>query len=127
MLDKGIKIAAYFFGALLTVMGIRWLIDPSGAAGSVGMELLDGVARSTQIGDLASFFFVGGSCALLGLIQGNKSLLGAAAALVGCTAIFRTLAYLVHGADFAVAMIVPEVVMFAAFMLARQRIGNGAA
>ena len=127
MLDKVIKIAAYFFGALLLVMGIRWLFDPAGAAASVGMELLEGVALSTQIGDLASFFVVGGGCALLGLIRNDKSLLAAAAALVGCTAVFRTLAYLAHGADFATAMIVPEVLMFTAFMLARARIGGAAA
>lgn len=122
MLDKAIKIVAYFFGALLTVIGMRWLVDPAGAADSLGMELLDGAARSTQLGDLTAFFLVSGGCAILGLIKGNKTLLGVAAALMGLTAVFRTVAYLVHGADFATEAIVLEVIMFAAFMLARQRL-----
>lgn len=122
MLDKGIKTVAYFFGALLTVIGIRWLVDPAGAATSLGMELLDGAARSTQIGDLTAFFIVSGGCAILGLLKGNRTLLGVAAALMGLTAIFRTVAYLVHGADFALEAIVLEVLMFVVFMLARQRI-----
>ena len=41
---------------MMFVMGLRWLVDPSGAAAGIGMPVLDGLARSSQIGDLGAFF-----------------------------------------------------------------------
>lgn len=123
MLEKAIKIPAYLFGALLTVSGIGWLFDPAGAAEQLGMPLLDGMARSSQVGDFTAFFIVAGGSALLGLIRGNKTLLAVAAALVGGAALFRTTTFLFHDAPFATATIVLEVVMCAAFIAAMTRVG----
>jgi hypothetical protein len=122
MLDKIIKIIAGLFGALLLVSGIRWVVDPQGAAGSIGMEVLDGMARSSQLGDLAAFFVTAGGFALLGVLLRKGVLLYTSAALVGFAAVFRSLAWLVNDAPFATNLIVPELVMCAVFLLARQRI-----
>ena len=51
-----IKGLSGLFGALLLLIGARWLIDPAGAAAGLDLPLLEGAARSTQIGDLAAFF-----------------------------------------------------------------------
>ena len=50
------RLVGGLFGAFFTLMGLRWAFDPSSAAESLGMVLLDGNALSTQIGDLGSFF-----------------------------------------------------------------------
>ena len=55
MLDKAIRIIAGLVGLMLFVMGLRWLVDPGGAAAEIGMEVLEGLARSSQIGDLGAF------------------------------------------------------------------------
>jgi phosphate starvation-inducible membrane PsiE len=120
MLNKIITIVAGLFGFLLVAIGLRWLIDPSGSAEALGMPLLDGVGRSTQIGDLSAFFVFSGVFALLGIFTRNPSMLLAPAVLMGLTAIFRTVAT-VHGAPFATDMIVPEVLMCVFFLLARRR------
>ena len=51
-----IRILATLPGVALTIMGVRWLVDPAGAAAEIGMPLLSGLARSSQIGDLAALF-----------------------------------------------------------------------
>ena len=37
-----LRVLAGFFGAFFLLMGLRWIIDPSSAAASLSMPLLDG-------------------------------------------------------------------------------------
>ena len=122
MLDKAIRVIVGLFGLMMFVMGLRWLVDPAGAAAGIGMPVLDGLARSSQIGDLGAFFIVSGGFALLGVIKRNAALLYAPAALVGVAALFRLLAWLVQGAAFAPEFIVFELIMCAVFLFARHRL-----
>ena len=39
--------------------GLRYIFEPAVVAAQFGMPLLDGLGRSSQIGDLASFFMSG--------------------------------------------------------------------
>jgi hypothetical protein len=73
------------------------------------MPLLDGIGRSTQIGDFASFFLVGGSTMVLGARPGHAALLFVPAGMLACAALVRTIAWMVHGAAFAGAFIGVEV------------------
>ena len=97
-------------GLLMIIMGLNWIIDPAGAAGQLGMPLLDGAGRSTQIGDLTAFFLGIGIMTLLGTWLRNVTWVQAAALLLGGTAIFRTLAWALHGADFVADAVIVEVV-----------------
>jgi len=122
MLDKSLKVLAALASILLLVSGLRWLIDPAAAAESLGMPLLEGIGRSTQIGDLTAFFVVAGGFGLLGLIRGNGSLLYTPAALVGAAALFRLLAAVLHDAALATQMIAVEAIMLVVFIAAAQRL-----
>jgi hypothetical protein len=102
-------------------MSLRWLAQPEGAAAELGMPLLDGVARSTQIGDLGAFFFSLGAFALLGAITFQRSWFNAAVFLVGGAAVFRILAALLQDAAFALDLIAPELVI-AAILFASSRL-----
>lgn len=124
MLNKISRFVAGFFSVLLLVMGIRWAFDPTGSAEQFQMPLLEGMGLSTQIGDLASFFVVGGLFGLLGVIRGNATLLLTPAALVAFTAVFRTIAWSSHDAAFATDMIVAEIVMCISFMLAYKQLAT---
>ncbi len=112
-MERAIQIFVALPGVLMGIQAIGWLVDPKGAAEGLGMPLLDGVARSTQIGDMTAFF--AGLCimVLLGAIRKNATWLAAATIVLGGAAIFRTTAWMLHGADLAPQFIVPELVLTA--------------
>ena len=89
-------------GVFFALQGVRWLYDPGRAAESLGMPLLDGVGRSTQIGDLATFFLTLGATAIVGSWPGRARLLYVPAAMLAVTAVLRTVAWTLHGADLGV-------------------------
>lgn len=90
-------------------MGVGWLVDPQRSAANLGMPLLDGIARSTQVGDLSAFFLTAGAVMVLGSRRGHGSMLYVPAALIGGAAITRTLAWAIHDAAFAWSFILVEV------------------
>ncbi|HEV7734549.1 MAG TPA: hypothetical protein VGR62_20415 [Candidatus Binatia bacterium] len=102
--------ATRLLGIVFTFLGIGWLLNPSQAAAGLGMPLLDGIARSTQIGDLSTFFLTAGATMLAGSRPGNARLLYVPAGLIGGAAITRTLAWALHGAAFAGTFIAVELV-----------------
>ena len=111
-----VRIIAAVPGILFVGIGLRWIADPGGAAAEIGLPLLDGVARSSQIGDLGSFFLSTGAMILIGVATLKRSWLYAASMVIGGAAIFRVLAWLVQDAAFTPQLIGPEVV-FAAILL----------
>jgi len=106
-----LRIATAVLGVVFTLGGIGWLVDPAGSAAQLGMPLLDGVGRSTQIGDLSAFFVAGGVLMLLGNRLGHGRLLYLPACIIGGAAVGRVIAWAAHGAAFATQFIVVEVVV----------------
>lgn len=96
-------------GVGFVLQGLAWLVDPARVAAGLGMPLLDGLARSTQIGDLSAFFLVAGATMLAGVRPGRARLLYVPAALIGGAAVTRTLAWALHDAAFAALFIAVEV------------------
>jgi len=97
-------------GAGFVLQGLGWIVAPANAAAGLGMPLLDGLGRSTQVGDFAAFFLTAGVTMLVGSRAGNARLLLVPAGMLGSAAAVRTLAWLVHGASFAALFIAVEVV-----------------
>ena len=109
---KGLfRIVAGLFGVFFVLMGLRWAFDPSSAANSLGMILLDGEALSTQIGDLGSFFITVGVMTLIGVITQTRYWFYAPSMLLLVAALYRSLATLMYGAPFALSSIIIEVVV----------------
>ena len=106
-----LKIVASLFGVFFTLMGLRWVFDPSAAAESLGMVLLNGSALSTQIGDLGSFFITVGVMTLIGVITQTRHWFYAPSMLLLVAAIYRSLATLMYDAPFALSSIIMEVVV----------------
>ena len=106
-----LKIVASLFGVFFTLMGLRWVFDPSAAAESLGMVLLNGSALSTQIGDLGSFFITVGVMTLIGVITQTRHWFYAPSMLLLVAAIYRSLATLMYDAPFALSSIIIEVVV----------------
>ena len=92
------RIVSGLLGFFFLIQGVNWLVDPASAASGVGMPMLDGLARSTQIGDLAGFFLSLGGFAIYGAYRVRPTWLLAAGCLVGVVALTRTIAWAVHDA-----------------------------
>ena len=114
------------FGLLFLVNAAGWLVDASAAAEGLGMPLLDGVGRSTQMGDIGGFFVAVAVLFLGGAYRQDGQWLLGAALLLGSAALMRTLAWLLQGAAFAPEFIVPEIVLAAISVFAASRMGGQA-
>ena len=117
------RFLAGVLGAFFFIQGVQWLISPATAAAALAMPLLDGAARSTQVGDLSGFFLCLGGFALYGAYAQNASFVRAAGCLVGIVAFTRTIAWAVHDADFATAFIPIELIAGSLLLFASTRIG----
>lgn len=107
---------------LFILVGLRWLSDPVSAARSLGMPLMEGIGRSSQMGDVGSFFLMGGTMVLIGVITLRKEWFLAPAMLVAGAAVFRTVAWVAYDAPFATISITIEVVITALLLFAASRI-----
>ena len=119
-----LKIVAGLFGVFFTLMGLRWVFDPSAAAESLGMVLLNGSALSTQIGDLGSFFITVGVMTLIGVITQTRHWFYAPSMLLLVAAIYRSLATLMYDAPFALSSIIIEVVVGLFLIITGSRISK---
>ncbi len=112
------KILAGLVALLMGINAVGWLVDPAGAAEGLGMPLLDGIGRSSQVGDFSAFFVGITAFCILGIVRSHSTWLLSAATMLGLAALLRTMAWLVHGAEFAVVFIGAEAVMTAMLLLA---------
>jgi hypothetical protein len=119
---SALRIVTLLLGAFFTLQGLTWVFAPARAADGLAMPLLDGLARSTQVGDFAAFFLAIGGTALLGARPGHARLLLVPAGVLGATALMRTLAWLLHDAAFASTFIGVEVLCGVLLLLAARRL-----
>jgi hypothetical protein len=107
---------------MFLLVGLQWLVVPEEAAKGLGMTLMDGMGRSSQMADVGSFFLMGGTMIVLGVVTLRREWLYAPAMLVASAAVYRTVAWLAHDAPFATASIIIEVVITALLLFAASRI-----
>jgi hypothetical protein len=112
---------------IFIVTGLQFLLDPAAAVKQFGMPLLDGVGRSSQIGDMAGFFLTCGLCVLIAVSTGKRMWFYPAAMLTSITAMGRILAWLLHDAALAINLIAPEIIFTALFLFAASRLPAPAA
>jgi hypothetical protein len=123
-MQTAVRVFVVLLGIFFTFQGVGWLIDPAAAAAGLGMPLLDGLGRSTQVGDFAMFFLAAGATILLGSLPGRERVLYFPALLVGGAALTRTIAWAAHGADFAALFIAVELVTGGLLLTAARRSGQ---
>ena len=119
-----LRVLAGFFGAFFLLMGLRWIIDPSSAAASLSMPLLEGAGLSTQIGDVGSFFITIGVMTLIGVIKQKRHWLYAPSMLLLVAALYRVLSTILHGAAFVLHAIAIEIIVGLFLIFAGSRISK---
>jgi len=110
-LNKLLRVLVALPALLFVVIGLRWIIQPEAAAASLGMPLLEGIARSSQMGDLAVCFLSIGAMIFIALITGKRRWFYVPALMLITVAIVRILAWLLHDAALAGQMIAVEVIV----------------
>jgi hypothetical protein len=110
-LPLALRVPLVVFGLIFVGTGATWLAAPAFAASKMGMALLEPEGRSTQIGDLASFFLTLGTCILVGSVRGHRQWFHPAILLLALAAAGRTAAWLSHGAGPPVMAAVEVVVV----------------
>lgn len=121
-MNKVIHVIVALSGILFVIIGFRWLVAPARVAKSLGMPLLEGLGRSSQIGDFGAFFTAGGIMILTGAIRQKRPWLYAPAMMFCFAALFRTLSWLIQGAAFAGSLIAVELVLTALLLFAASRL-----
>ena len=107
------RIVTGLLALLFFVSGVRWIVDPAGAAEGLGMELLTGIGASTQIGDISAFFIAAAAMLAWAVRPGQAGWIYPPAIMVGAAALMRTLAWAAGHADLATPFIVFEIIMAA--------------
>ena len=115
------KILSGLVGLLMLAITFGWITDPASAAARLGMPLVDGIGRSTQIGDFTAFFAAVAGFSLYGAWKENPHWLRSAAIILLLAAVFRTISWLMHGAVFAIQQIIVEVVLTSMLLFAASR------
>lgn len=115
------RILSGLVGLLMLAITFGWITDPASAAASLGMPLMDGIGRSTQIGDFTAFFAAVAGFSLYGAWKESPHWARSAAIILLLAAIFRTISWLMHGAVFATQQIIVEVVLTSMLLFAASR------
>ncbi|MDG2333584.1 MAG: DUF4345 family protein [Myxococcota bacterium] len=113
-----LRVILGIFGLIFLYNALNFLLSPVDAAIGMGMELLDDMGRSSQVGDIGGFFLGTGAMLLLGAYQKSSVWLRAAAVMVGAVAIMRILAWGIQDAAFATVFIGVEIVITAVALYA---------
>lgn len=117
-MKRSLRVVVALPALLFVVMGLRWLVNPAGIAPELGLDLQTGLGLSSQVGDLSAFFLVAGLSVLIGLVTQRRTWFYPAVLLMLFAAVGRTVAWVLHGADFALQMIVVEIVLAGLFLMA---------
>ena len=105
-------------GLLFIVMGLRWLVDPAGAAPTLGLSVETGLGRSSQVADLSAFFLVIGLSILIAVTTRTRLWFYPPVMLLLSAASGRLIAWVAHGAAFALQAIIFEVAIASLLLIA---------
>ena len=105
------RILAGLVALMMSISAFGWLVNPADAAAGLGMPYLEGLARSTQVGDFSAFFVGVTVFCIVGIVYQSSTWVRAAAIILALAALFRTAAWAVHGAELATLFIAVELVM----------------
>ena len=97
-------------GVFLGVSAFNWMYGPQAAAAGLGMDLLTGMGRNTQIGDMTAFVATSSLFILLGVWQKRPDFLLVPAFLQLRAALFRLTSAQFYDAVLIVPAVVFEVV-----------------
>ena len=88
-------------GLLFLSVAYNWVTNPSKAANDLDMIYLEGLGRSTQIGDFSAFFISVSLFCIIGSLFKNISFLFSAVIILSSAAIMRIVSWQIYEAYFS--------------------------
>jgi len=105
-------------GVFFLFVGFQWLVAPESGATALMMPLLDGAGLNSQISDIGGLFLGMGLLVMAAVTTRKSDLLFSVALILSCIAVYRVLAFSLHGATLIMQSIAIEIVFAIWFYIA---------
>ena len=123
-MQRVLQILSALTGVFLAYTAFNWMFNPQAAAAGLGMDLLTGMGRNTQIGDMTAFFTTSSIFIRLGVWQKRPDFLLVPAFLLLSAALFRLTSAQFYDAELITQAVVFEVVTGVILLAYRREISQ---
>jgi hypothetical protein len=97
-------------GLVLAIIALRWILSPEDSANSLGMILLDGAGRNTQIRDFTSLFASTSIFCFLSIATRQYQWIFSSGIVFTLIALIGVLASQLHDAPFSYSSLMAEII-----------------
>ena len=104
------NILSGILGLVLTIIAIRWILLPEESANSLGMILLDGSGRNTQIRDFTSIFASTAIFCFLSIVTKQFQWIFSSGIIFSIIAIISIIASQLHEAPITYSSLIAEII-----------------
>ena len=97
-------------GVVLAIIALRWILSPEDSANSLGMVLLDGAGRNTQIRDFTALFSSTSIFCFLSIVTRQYQWIFSSGIVFTLIAIIGVLASQLHDAPLSYSSLMAEII-----------------
>jgi hypothetical protein len=97
-------------GVVLAIIALRWILSPEDSANSLGMVLLDGAGRNTQIRDFTALFASTSIFCFLSIVTRQYQWIFSSGIVFSLIALINVLASQLHDAPLNYSSLIAEII-----------------
>jgi len=97
-------------GVVLAIIALRWILSPEDSANSLGMVLLDGAGRNTQIRDFTALFASTSIFCFLSIVTRQYQWIFSSGIVFSLIALISVLASQLHDAPLTYSSLIAEII-----------------
>ena len=97
-------------GVVLAIIALRWILSPEDSANSLGMVLLDGAGRNTQIRDFTALFASTSIFCFLSITTRQYQWIFSSGIVFSLIALISVLASQIHDAPLTYSSLIAEII-----------------
>ena len=97
-------------GVVLAIIALRWILSPEDSANSLGMVLLDGAGRNTQIRDFTALFASTSIFCFLSIVTRQYQWIFSSGIVFSLIALISILASQLHDAPLTYSSLIAEII-----------------
>jgi hypothetical protein len=97
-------------GVVLAIIALRWILSPEDSANSLGMVLLDGAGRNTQIRDFTALFASTSIFCFLSIVTRQYQWIFSSGIVFSLIALINVLASQLHDAPLTYSSLIAEII-----------------
>ena len=97
-------------GVVLAIIALRWILSPEDSANSLGMVLLDGAGRNTQIRDFTALFASTSIFCFISITNRQYQWIFSSGIVFSLIALISVLASQIHDAPLTYSSLIAEII-----------------